>query len=102
MSIIQFEVGQKYENMKGVYEVLSIEGNAMRIRWESGEEIIIDDPGTYNIELKPSFVVNNTYYVFDHWEDTGSTLNPITVDINDDVTLTAVYKKSKGPIIIPL
>ncbi len=40
MSIIQFEVGQKYENMKGVYEVLSIEGNAMRIRWDSGEEIM--------------------------------------------------------------
>jgi hypothetical protein len=40
MSIIQFEVGQKYENMKGVYEVLSVEGNAMRIRWESGEEIM--------------------------------------------------------------
>ena len=40
MSIIQFEVGQKYENMKGIYEVLSIEGNAMRIRWESGEEIM--------------------------------------------------------------
>ncbi len=40
MSIIEFEVGQKYENMKGVYEVLSVEGNAMRIRWESGEEIM--------------------------------------------------------------
>ncbi len=40
MSIIQFEVGQKYENMKGIYEVLLIEGNAMRIRWESGEEIM--------------------------------------------------------------
>ncbi len=26
--------------MKGVYEVLSVEGNAMRIRWESGEEIM--------------------------------------------------------------
>lgn len=40
MSIIQFEVGEKYENMKGVYEVLSVEGNSMRIRWESGEEIM--------------------------------------------------------------
>jgi hypothetical protein len=40
MSIIKFEVGEKYENMKGVYEVLSVEGNAMRIRWESGEEIV--------------------------------------------------------------
>ncbi len=40
MSIITFEVGEKYENMKGVYEVLSVEGNTMRIRWESGEEIM--------------------------------------------------------------
>ena len=38
MSIVKFEVGQKYENMKGVYEVLLVEGNAMRIRWESGED----------------------------------------------------------------
>jgi hypothetical protein len=40
MSIIKFEVGQKYENMKGIYQVLSVEGNAMRIRWENGEEIM--------------------------------------------------------------
>jgi hypothetical protein len=36
---IKFTVGEKYENVKGVYEVLSIQGNTMRIRWESGEEI---------------------------------------------------------------
>ncbi len=40
MSIVKFEVGEKYENMKGMYEVVSIEGNTMRIRWESGEEIM--------------------------------------------------------------
>ena len=40
MSIIRFEVGEKYENMKGIYEVLSVDGNSMRIRWESGEEIM--------------------------------------------------------------
>ncbi len=39
MNNIEFAVGEKYENMKGVYEVLSIQGNTMRIRWESGEEI---------------------------------------------------------------
>ncbi len=39
MNDIEFEVGEKYENVKGVYEVLSIQGNTMRIRWESGEEI---------------------------------------------------------------
>ncbi len=39
MENIKFAVGEKYENMKGVFEVLSIRGNTMRIRWESGEEI---------------------------------------------------------------
>lgn len=39
MTHIEFEVGKKYENMKGIYEVLSIDRNTMRIRWESGEEI---------------------------------------------------------------
>ena len=35
----KFEVGKKYENVKGVYEVLSIDKNEMRIRWENGEEV---------------------------------------------------------------
>ena len=39
MHDVEFEVGKKYENMKGVFEVLSIDGNTMRIRWENGEEI---------------------------------------------------------------
>jgi hypothetical protein len=39
MEPIEFKVGEKYENVKGVYEVLSIDGDIMRIRWESGEEI---------------------------------------------------------------
>ncbi len=39
MNGIQFEVGQQYENAKGVYEVLTIEGNDMRIRWLTGEEV---------------------------------------------------------------
>lgn len=39
MESMKFEVGEKYENMKGAYEVLSIDRKTMRIRWDSGEEI---------------------------------------------------------------
>jgi hypothetical protein len=39
MTPVKFEIGKKYENMKGPYEVLSIDRNTMRIRWDSGEEI---------------------------------------------------------------
>ena len=39
MEEIRFEVGGKYENMKGVYEVIAIHKDSMDIRWESGEEI---------------------------------------------------------------
>lgn len=35
---IEFKVGHKYENMKGVYEVISISGDSMIIRWENGEQ----------------------------------------------------------------
>lgn len=38
MKDFKFEVGKKYENMKGPYEVLSIEGDGMRICWDTGEE----------------------------------------------------------------
>ncbi len=39
MSQVKFEVGQKYENMKGVYEVLAIDGDVMRIQWQDGEQV---------------------------------------------------------------
>ena len=35
---IKFEVGEKYENMKGPFEVLAIRRDSMDIRWEDGEE----------------------------------------------------------------
>ncbi len=38
MNQIEFEVGGRYENMKGIYEVLSIGDDTMLIRWENGEE----------------------------------------------------------------
>ncbi len=42
MNEIEFEVGGKYENMKGTYEVLSINDETMQIRWETGEEAVTD------------------------------------------------------------
>ena len=36
---MEFTVGEHYENLKGVYKVISIEGDAMRICWESNEEV---------------------------------------------------------------
>jgi hypothetical protein len=36
---IEFEVGHKHENMKGIYEVISINDDSMIIRWENGEQI---------------------------------------------------------------
>jgi hypothetical protein len=41
MDVLQFEVGSRYENEKGVYEVLSIDKteDMMVIQWESGKEI---------------------------------------------------------------
>ncbi len=39
MEISDFVIGGTYENMKGAYEVVSIKGEEMTIRWESGETI---------------------------------------------------------------
>lgn len=39
MEAIRFEVGEKYENMKGVFEVIAMRRDSMDIRWENGEEI---------------------------------------------------------------
>jgi hypothetical protein len=36
---IDFTVGEKYENEKGPFEVISITGDKMVIKWDSGEEI---------------------------------------------------------------
>jgi len=41
MNKVQFQVGNAYENEKGIYEVLSLDerSDAMAIKWESGEEV---------------------------------------------------------------
>lgn len=36
----KFEVGETYENMKGRYEVISIQSDSMVIRWHDGLEIV--------------------------------------------------------------
>jgi hypothetical protein len=36
----KFEVGAMYENMKGVYEVISIQNDSMLIRWGDGNEVV--------------------------------------------------------------
>lgn len=36
----EFEVGAMYENMKGVYEVISIQNDSMVIRWKDGNEVV--------------------------------------------------------------
>ena len=38
LNLVEFLIGQQYENRKGAYEVLEIQGDAMRIRWNDGEE----------------------------------------------------------------
>ncbi|MDD5093450.1 MAG: hypothetical protein PHV74_03600 [Dehalococcoidia bacterium] len=39
INLVAFEIGEQYENRKGKYEVLEIEGDDMRIRWDDGDEI---------------------------------------------------------------
>lgn len=39
MPVIEFKVGEKYENEKGPFEVMSIKGDAMVIQWDSGEQM---------------------------------------------------------------
>jgi hypothetical protein len=36
----KFEVGDMYENMKGDYQVISIQKDSMVIRWNDGSEIV--------------------------------------------------------------
>ena len=35
----EFSVDEQYENEKGVFRVIAIQGDEMVIRWENGEEI---------------------------------------------------------------
>ena len=36
---LKFEVGSTYQNVKGNYEVVSIHGESMVIRWDDGDEV---------------------------------------------------------------
>lgn len=37
--MVNFEIGEKYKNRKGTYEVLAIDGDVMRISWRNGEDV---------------------------------------------------------------
>ena len=39
MHRVEFEVGEHYENRRGKYQVLAIDGDVMQIRWKSGGEV---------------------------------------------------------------
>ena len=52
ISEIEFVVDEQYENEKGVFTVLSIQGNEMVIRWENGEEIKTDIELQRNIQAR--------------------------------------------------
>lgn len=36
-TLVDFEVGKKYKNRKGTYEVLAIDGDSMQIKWKNEE-----------------------------------------------------------------
>jgi hypothetical protein len=36
---VNFEVGKKYENRKGIFKVLAIDGDVMHISWKNGKEV---------------------------------------------------------------
>jgi hypothetical protein len=38
-TLVNFEVGQKYKNRKGTFEVLAIDGDVMHISWKNGKEV---------------------------------------------------------------
>jgi len=59
VDLVAFEIGQEYENRKGKYEVLEIEGDAMRIRWGDGEEI------TTSVTMQ-SHIINQIRYNLEH------------------------------------
>jgi hypothetical protein len=44
MTDIEFKIGQEHENMKGAYKVLEVSRDAIRICWETGEEISTPAP----------------------------------------------------------
>ena len=39
---MMFEIGKEYQNRKGVYEVLSIHGSTLRVRYQDGSEDTLD------------------------------------------------------------
>jgi hypothetical protein len=51
-SEFEFVVDEKYENEKGIFTVLSIQRDAMVIRWDSGEEIRTDIELQRNIQAR--------------------------------------------------
>ncbi len=52
ISRIEFEVGQKYTNEKGIFEVVSLKGDQMVLKFESGEQITSDVKLQHRIQTR--------------------------------------------------
>jgi hypothetical protein len=62
---------------------------------QTDEQYFIDEPGTYAVGVNKYLMVGNAVYEFERWEESPSRDNPVTIEIYDDVTMTARYKQTK-------
>lgn len=65
-------------------------------QYSSPVENLVVACGDHTVEVESPFYQDGYKYVFQYWED-GNTSNPRTVNIVNDMTLRAYYKK--GPIL---
>jgi len=71
-------------------EIFSVKVWIDNVEYNSPVNIALD-AGTHVVQVESYFFRNEWWlYTFDHWED-GSTANPRTVSVDDDMTITAYY-----------
>ncbi len=92
MSRANFKVGERYENRKGPYEVISIAGDRMVIKWDTGESRETDVKGQHRVlqNMEQEFQLANakpgTQHVPNYYGELFKGMQDI--DFQDDVTGT--------------
>lgn len=82
--LVEFQVGEQYENRKGAYEVLEVQGDTMRIRWDNGEEI------DTSVTMQSNIIERMQY------ERERLTQSEVVPPIRKSAVPNRVVKRSKG------
>lgn len=88
---VRTEDGHTGSEISGYYTVISKDGSVLETGFSPAFFTLNNDEG-YVVQVQ-----DYGPYVFDHWQDSGSTIRDRSISISSDTSITAVYRNVNSP-----